>query len=183
MGDWPVVARRISFSVRARCSASFKRSLSDCSEWVLDSRADSFASRSRTWRSLRSRKARCLHRQESAPMCPFPGQSRRGGHDVRCAVLGLPPALSRRQACFLLLAAAPRPARPRILDFAANAAVYAADLHRCRGHCGVGAPVGGRQPVAEREGVVGTTTQKAGLQRFLQAISQEPAPLERCGVP
>lgn len=51
---------RISFSVCVRCSSSLSRSLSDCSEDVVLVSWWSLASRSRTWRSLRSRKARCL---------------------------------------------------------------------------------------------------------------------------
>jgi hypothetical protein len=54
------VALRISFSVCVRCSSSLSRSLSDCSEVVVLVSWWSLASRSRTWRSLRSRKARCL---------------------------------------------------------------------------------------------------------------------------
>lgn len=62
-----MVARRISFSVCAFCRASFRRSLSDCSECALFSSSDSLFSRSRTWRSLRSRNARwlCTNQQMS----------------------------------------------------------------------------------------------------------------------
>jgi hypothetical protein len=56
------VALRISFSVCVRCSSSLSRSLSDCSDEVVLVSWWSLASRSRTWRSLRSRKARCLRK-------------------------------------------------------------------------------------------------------------------------
>jgi hypothetical protein len=55
---------RISFSVCVRCSSSLSRSLSDCSDEVVLVSWWSLASRSRTWRSLRSRKARCLWKGE-----------------------------------------------------------------------------------------------------------------------
>lgn len=58
----PEEARSSSFSVLARCSACLRRALSDCRVEALDSRAESLASRSLTWRSLRSRKARWLGR-------------------------------------------------------------------------------------------------------------------------
>lgn len=54
----------MSFSVRARSRAALRRSLSDWSEWALDSRAESFVSSSLTWRSLRSRNARWLEWHE-----------------------------------------------------------------------------------------------------------------------
>jgi hypothetical protein len=54
------VALRISFSVEAFWSCSFRREFSALMVWVFFSRAASLASRSLTWRSLRSRKARWL---------------------------------------------------------------------------------------------------------------------------
>jgi hypothetical protein len=57
------VAFRISFSVEAFWSWSFRRSFSSLMVRVVFSRAVSLASRSLTWRSLRSRKARWLGRE------------------------------------------------------------------------------------------------------------------------
>lgn len=54
------MARRISFSVATFSSSRFRRSLSEASEVEDCSREVSFSSRSLTWRSLRSRKARWL---------------------------------------------------------------------------------------------------------------------------
>jgi hypothetical protein len=59
-GEEEAVALRISFSVCVRCKRSFRRSLSDCSDDVVVVRRLSLVSRSRTCRSLRSRKALCL---------------------------------------------------------------------------------------------------------------------------
>ena len=64
-GEEEAVALRISFSVCVRCKRSFSRSLSDCSDDVVVVRRLSLVSRSRTWRSLRSRKALCLPGQMS----------------------------------------------------------------------------------------------------------------------
>lgn len=122
-GELRVVARRMSFSVRARSRAALRRSLSDCSEWVLDSRAESFVSSSLTWRSLRSRKARWLERHEHGGA----GWGTGAGH-VRCPVLCLAPALRRRQAV-LLLAAAARLLWLAVVEVRAEPRVYAADGH------------------------------------------------------
>lgn len=54
------VARRISFSVANLANSCFKRSLSARSAVDTSSRLLTFSSKSRTWRSFRSRKARCL---------------------------------------------------------------------------------------------------------------------------
>lgn len=62
-GEAEAVALRISFSVCVRCKRSFRRSLSDCSDDVVVVRRLSLVSRSRTCRSLRSRKALCLSGQ------------------------------------------------------------------------------------------------------------------------
>jgi hypothetical protein len=62
-GEEEAVALRISFSVCVRCRRSFRRSLSDCSDDVVVVRRLSLVSRSRTCRSLRSRKALCLSTQ------------------------------------------------------------------------------------------------------------------------
>jgi hypothetical protein len=55
-----LVALRFSFSVWDFCSRSLRRSLSVCREEVVVVKRLSLISRSRTWRSLRSRKARWL---------------------------------------------------------------------------------------------------------------------------
>lgn len=57
-----LLALRISFSVWVFWSRSLRRSLSVCREEVVVVRRLSLVSRSRTWRSLRSRKARWLGR-------------------------------------------------------------------------------------------------------------------------
>ena len=128
-GELRVVARRMSFSVRARSRAALRRSLSDWSEWVLDSRAESFVSSSLTWRSLRSRKARWLEWHEHGGA----GWGTGTGH-VRCPVLCLAPALGWRQAV-LLLAAAPRLVWLAIVELRAEPRVYAADGHGRVGGC------------------------------------------------
>lgn len=94
------------------------------------------------------------------------GQVGEGGWSLRSAVLSLAPALSRRQVV-LLFTAAPRPAYPTIVEFGANARVYATD-----GHGSVCCSVfwrlllGGRQAVGESSGIVGRRKQD-GVKRFL----------------
>lgn len=57
---FPDVALRISFSVAVFWSCNLRRSFSSLMESEFFSSAASLASRSLTWRSFRSRKARCL---------------------------------------------------------------------------------------------------------------------------
>lgn len=59
------VAFKISFSVAVFWSCSFRRSFSSLIESEFFSSAASLASRSLTWRSFRSRKARWLFREVS----------------------------------------------------------------------------------------------------------------------
>lgn len=96
VGDEEAVARRISFSVCARCSMSFSLSLSDCSDEVVVVSRLSLASRSRTCLSLRSRKARCLDKRVSSgfPLCL-------GRGSVRRSVLCLSPRLCGCQTVLL----------------------------------------------------------------------------------
>lgn len=59
-GEALEVARRISFCVEARSRAALSEAFSDASLSIVCLAWASWASRSLTWRSLRSRKARCL---------------------------------------------------------------------------------------------------------------------------
>lgn len=166
------MARRISFSVRARCRASFKRSLSDCRECVLFSSAESLASSSRTCRSLRSRKARWLQRRISRDDPPRQTTQGKRAKDsewhVRGSILGLSAALCRREA-LLLFAAAAGPAGAAVVDVAAQARVYAANRHGSVCYASVGrALLRGREAV-EGESIVGSWEQ-AGFERFLCGV-------------
>ena len=60
LGPIEPVARRISFSVANLASSRFRRSLSACRVVEASSRDVTFSSRSLTWRSFLSRKARWL---------------------------------------------------------------------------------------------------------------------------
>jgi hypothetical protein len=152
-GERRLVARRISFSVRARWRAAFKRSLSDCSVCVLDSRTESFVSSSLTWRSLRSRNARWL--REGGSSASAAGLD--GVAYVRCAVLCLASALGGCQAVLLLAAAACLVVvvLAAVVEVGAEARVYAADGHGRMRCCVVGrAVLGRRQAVGEAKGIV-----------------------------
>ena len=79
------MALRISFSVCVRWSSSLSRSLSDCSDEVVLVSWWSLASRSRTWRSLRSRNARCLWNEEISQQCSVEKMGRRSYAALFCA--------------------------------------------------------------------------------------------------
>lgn len=83
VGDEDAVARRISFSVCARCNMSFNLSLSDCNDDVVVVSRLSFASRSLTCLSLRSRKARCLWTELAYMFAMLDLRC------IRCAILSL----------------------------------------------------------------------------------------------
>ena len=83
------VARRISFSVANLANSCFKRSLSARSAVDSFSRLLTFSSKSRTWRSFRSRKARCLPSHLKLAASHTTELIVEKNH-IRCAILSLP---------------------------------------------------------------------------------------------
>lgn len=90
------MALRISFSVCVRWRRSFRRSLSDCKDEVVVVRRFSLVSRSRTWRSFRSRKARCLL---SCSLAQAQFVNRHAQLTLPCSVLSFLTVLESKSLC------------------------------------------------------------------------------------
>lgn len=132
------MVRRISFSVWARWRASLRRELSVARVLVVDSRAVSLASRSLTWRSLRSRKARWLCSVQQA--CGW--EVELSGLYARCSVLRFPSRLRGCEVLIVFLFARVAEVLAVVVHaFLSYPAVDAAELHlrwRGAGRCACG---------------------------------------------